>query len=91
MEFNQFQKELRDRGIEGQTAYMMTLMYERIIDLSQQVVMASRLIDELATSLGNFVELHENTQRQLKTLMRHGRPDGVEVHSVAYDPDESEH
>lgn len=91
MEFNQFQKELRDRGIEGQQAFIFTMLYERLSDLAQQVTLSANLINELATVVNGFVDLHEHTQRQLRTMMRHGRPDGVEVHSVANDPDDTEH
>lgn len=91
MEFNQFQKELRDRGIEGQQAYVFTMLYERLSDLAQQVTLSARIVNELADAVNKFADLHEHTQRQLKIMMRHGRPDGVEVHSVANDPDDTEH
>lgn len=86
--FNQFQKELRDRGIDLQEAYMMTMMYEQIVELSNQMTICAKLIEALTDSVSGFVQLNETQQREYKRFMRGGRPDGVEVHSVAIDPNE---
>lgn len=88
MQFNQFQKELRDRGIDPQAAYMFTLVYERLIETEKQLTMASNLIMALTEITQNFVQLNEVQQRELKQFMRSGRPDGIEVDSVAIDPNE---
>lgn len=89
MQFNQFQKELRDRGIDPQSAYMFTLVYERLIETEKQLTMATNLIGALTESVQGFVRLNEVQQRDLRTFMRNGRPDGIEVHSVANEPEDN--
>ena len=84
--FNQFQMELRKRGIKEQEAYMFTLVYERLIETEKQLEIAARLISDMADSMQGFVQLNEIQQRELRKFIRGGRPDGVEVESVAYDP-----
>jgi hypothetical protein len=88
--FNQFQRELRDRGIEGPQAYMFTLIYERLIETENQLIMCARLINEMAGTMQKVVGLNEIQQAELKKLMRGGRPDGVDVHSVAWDDEDAE-
>lgn len=88
MTYNEFQRELTRRGIKPQEAYMLSLMYERIVDLSQQIGMAAQLIEALTESVQGFVQLNESQQNTMRQFLRGGRPDGVEVESVAFDPDE---
>lgn len=83
--FNQFVKELRDRGIKDQEAYIFSLIYERLIETENQLAMCARLLANMADSMQGFVNLNEAQQRELRKFMRGGRPDGVEVESVAWD------
>lgn len=85
--FNQFQKELRDLGIEGKEAYVFTMIYERLIETENQLTTCARLISEMATSMEGFVRLNETQQRNVRMLLRGGRPDGVEVESVVNEPE----
>ena len=88
MDHNQFQRELVNRNIGKQEAYLFSLIYERLSDLSQQVDMCAKLIDQLTSSLAGFVSLNENIMRDIGQLKRRGMPDGIDVHSVVNDPDE---
>jgi hypothetical protein len=88
MTFNQFQKELRDLGIDGKDAYVFTMIYELLIEIENQLGMCARIVDSLANTMAKFVELNESQQRDIKLLMRAGRPDGVEVASVAPRPED---
>jgi predicted HTH domain antitoxin len=86
--FNQFQKELRDREVPAREAYLFTLIYERLIETENQLSMCANLIASLADSLANVVELNAKQQAELRKVMRGGMPDGVDVHSVAWDDKE---
>ncbi len=85
--FNQFQVELRQRGIKDQEAYMFTLIYERLIEVEDQLSTCASLLNSMAETMQNFASLSEHQQRQLRKFIRGGRPDGVEVHSVAPEPE----
>jgi predicted HTH domain antitoxin len=83
--FNQFQKELRDRGIEGPVAYMFTLVYERLIETENQLTACAKLLESMADTMSGFAQLSEVQQRELRKVVRGRQPDGVSVESVAWD------
>lgn len=87
--FNEFQRELRSHGVDGPLAYFLTLIYERLIETESQLTLCTRLVDSMATSMEGFVQLNEVQQRELRMLIRGGRPDGVEVASVANEPEDN--
>lgn len=82
--FNEFQRELRNRGIEGHQAIMFTMMYEQILEMGKQLDMCAKIIGELVDTVGNTVELHKNTQSRMKDLHQRiaGEKDGVYLESV---------
>ena len=87
--FNQFQKELTNRGIDRQVAYMFTMLYERQIEIAKQMDMCAEVVTQLANTVTNFTELHARTQQGLDRLMKEMRGDGsVDVRSVANDPND---
>ena len=86
--FNQFQKELKDLSIADNDAYIFTLIYERLIETENQLTMCAKLVNELAGSMRNVVELSAHQQKELRLFMRMGRPDGVEVESVINKPED---
>lgn len=88
MTFNQFQKELRDLGIEGKEAYLFTLIYERLTETDNQLATCASLIASLAETMQSFVQLNEAQQRNLKLVLRGGRPNGIEVESVVNKPED---
>lgn len=88
MTFNEFQKQLINRKIDPQVAYMLTVMYEQITHVAQQGGEQSKLLLELANSMQGLVKLSESQIRDIAILKRGGRPDGVEVESVAHDPND---
>lgn len=85
--FNQFQKELQKRGIKPQEAYMFTLVYERLLQISQEVEQSSKIVLEVVNSLQGLVQLNEVTQRQLARVSKGIFSDGIDVESVANDPE----
>lgn len=84
--FNEFQRELQSRGIEGQQAYVFTLLYERLSHAAGEIEECAKAILALANSVQGFVGLHEATQSKLEQVLRGRRPDGIDVMSVANDP-----
>ena len=88
MSFNEFQRELRAHGVDGPMAYFLTLLYERLIETENQLTMCAKVVEQIATSMEGFVQLNEVQQREMRKFIRGGRPDGVEVASVANEPED---
>jgi predicted HTH domain antitoxin len=88
MTFNEFQRELQEREIPTREAYLFTLIYERLVETENQLTMCARLVESMAGSLSRVVELNARQQAELRKVVRGSRPDGVEVHSVAWDDDD---
>lgn len=88
MTFNQFQAELRKRDIEGPVAYMLTVMYEQMGEMSKQLDMCASVIEQLAGTLSNFVQLSEVMNGRLQELSKRHMADGIELHSVANEPEQ---
>lgn len=89
--FNEFQRQIKNRGIDPQTAYMFTLMFEYIIELNKQGDEQASLMLNLFEQMQRVVELNKSTLDLANKVKRQGKPEGVEVASVAYDPDERKH
>lgn len=81
MTHNQFQKELRDWGMDKQQAYFFSLLFEAFQENSNQVEQAMRVLNGLADTVGRVVELHKHTQDGLKELNKlvSGHTEGVSV------------
>ena len=77
--WNEFQAELIRRNVDKNTAFFLSLCYERILDTAQQVDQATSLLNEMANTVAGFVQLHQRTQEGLQKLMRHGHVEGVHV------------
>lgn len=87
--FNQFQKELRDKNIDPKVAYFLTLIYERLIETGGQLDEAAKLLLGMSQTMEEFVNLSEVQQREMRHFMRRGRPDGIEIESVANEPEDN--
>lgn len=87
--FNQFQVELQKRGVDGPNAYMFTLLYERLIQTEQTVDQMSTLVNHFAELLSGFMQLREEDVKNIQGLQKKiaGRVDGVDVASVANEPE----
>lgn len=81
LDFNGFQRLLQQRGIPENIAYVLTLLFERQQEVTKQVDMASKTMLELATTVGNVVELHAQTQQKIKDLSSFGQDPLVSVKS----------
>lgn len=83
--FNQFQKQLRDRGIDPQIAYMLSVCYEQILDMAQQTDQMATALVGFADVLQGFVQLRAMDAEAIEQLRRRNLSDGVEVSSSIID------
>lgn len=88
MNFNQFQKELRDRGIDGPMAVMLTTMYERIMDNSKQLDQCATILVQLTETVQNVVGLHEHLKMGVDDVRKRMGVNEEEVSSVAMTDEE---
>ena len=68
MTFNQFQAELRKRGIEGNIAVVLTTMYEQQREAIEQVDQAMKILVALTETVQNFANLNEAMGSQINQL-----------------------
>ena len=82
--FNQFQVELKKRGIDGHQAIMFTMMYEQIREMAEQQEQAMTLLMGMAQTMENFVNLSEVQQERMIELRKRitGEEDGVSLSSI---------
>jgi hypothetical protein len=87
MPFNEFQRMLANRGIDEKIAYVLTLMYEQISEISGQMDDASKILLTMANTMQGLTGLHEATQDRVRDMMGRGMS-GVDLKSVANDPED---
>jgi hypothetical protein len=88
MAFNEFQRELQKRQIPDNIAYIMTLMYEQMIEVTKQGDAAAKIMLEMATTMENLTLLHQDTQQKVFEFRRSDRDDAlIGVRSVANEPE----
>lgn len=82
--FNQFQVELKKRGIEGQQAIIFTMIYEQLREVVEQQEQAMGLMLGMAQTMENFVQLSEHQQERMVELRKRitGEEDGVSLASM---------
>lgn len=68
MSHQKFQQELRSRGIDGQVAYMMSLLFEACTEALKQTETNANVLNGIVDTVGNVVQLHHHTQQGLKEL-----------------------
>lgn len=90
MSFNEFQRELQKREIPDNLAYILTLMYEQVVEVAKQGDMAGKIMLEMATTMENLTLLHQDTQQKVFEFRRSDRDDGIAVRSVANEPEKEQ-
>jgi tryptophan 2,3-dioxygenase len=69
---------------------MLSMMYERQLDMSRQLDMCATLLMQFADTVKGFVDLHATTLERVDRLRKDiGGGSGVDVMSVANDPEKS--
>ena len=89
MTFNQFQRELQERGIDPKVAYMLTVIYEQVMEQGKRIDDCASVLLNMAHTVRGLTGLNEQTAERLRRIERGGDESaGIEVRSVAYDPDD---
>jgi hypothetical protein len=86
--FNEFQRELRKRELDPKLEYLFTMLYEQQAEIIKQQDLLGQALLDMTGTVASFVKLHEATQKKVMQIARQGRPEGVDVFSVANDPDD---
>jgi hypothetical protein len=83
MTFNEFNKQLRNRNIDPQTAYMLAVLFEVQLEQGKQLDACASILQGLVKTVEAFVSLNETTQQKMLQLRRDltGEVDGVTVAS----------
>jgi hypothetical protein len=92
MDWNGFNRELQNRVSDPGIRYILGLIYERVLDLSDQVEKSSEVTLGMAQALAAMVDMSESMTEQVRRLHRAvtGERDGVEVRSVPLTNEERE-
>lgn len=85
--FNEFQRELRKRDVPPHTAYMLTLLYERLAEVMKSQEELAKVSMELALNMSGLAHLNEINTKRMERLSRGLREDGVDIASVANEPE----
>lgn len=85
MQHNEFQRLLIQQEIPEQLRIPLMILFEQQVELAKQNDQCVTLLTSLTQTVGNFTELHERTQEGLQRLLKHGKPDGVDVRSEGID------
>lgn len=86
--FNEFQRELVKRNIPENIAYVFTMIYEEMLEMSKQNDAAAKIMLEMAKTMENLTLLHHETGRKVFEFQKSQRDFGIEVKSVRNEPDE---
>jgi hypothetical protein len=85
--FNEFQRELRKKDIPPNTAFMLTLVYERLAEVMKSQELLAKVCAELATNMKGLADLNEVNTKRMERLSRGLREDGIDIASVANEPE----
>ena len=83
MSFNEFNRQLQNRNIDKNVAFMLAIVYERLMDLGNQQVECAKICEVLANATAKTVAMQKADQESLAGLIRtvKGNQKGIEVHS----------
>lgn len=87
MQFNEFQRALRESELSENAQYVLTYMFEVQVEFSKSLDLTLNLMEQLADKLQQVTNINQGMLEAIKELKRRGMPDGVEVHSVRNDPE----
>lgn len=85
----EFKRLLDNAHLSPQAKHLLTHQREVMIEQGRQLTMCATIIDGLAKTVAQFVNLHGATQEKVRELINAGKEPGVDVYSEAID--ETEH
>lgn len=85
LSYNEFQRQLQNRGIEPRLAYFFSLIWERLLELAKQGDEGAEIMLQMANSMQGLVQLSEADRARAQRIARKmGAADGdPEVYSEA--------
>ena len=87
MQFNEFQRMLRESHLSEKAQYVLTHMFEIQVEFSRSLDLVLKLIEQLTDKMQDVTNINVDMREQIRELKRRGMPDGVEVHSVRNEPE----
>lgn len=87
MERLEFERRLRDASLSPQAMYIISEQRERIVELQKQVDLQADATLMLARTIEGFVKLNEAMEQKLELVSRGSAPFGIDVSSVASEPE----
>jgi hypothetical protein len=88
VQFNDFQRMLKDSHLSEKAQYLLSYMFEVQVEFSKSLDIALVLMEQLADKMQAVTNINSEMLAQIKELKRRGMPDGVEVHSVRNEPED---
>ena len=89
MGFNEFQRELSNRGIDGSIAIVLTMMWEQILELTKQGDDGAKIMLQMAESMQNVVGMHEHLKDGIDAMKQRLGEDDAIVQSVPFIRDDN--
>ena len=80
MQFNEFQRALRESELSENAQYVLTYMFEVQVEFSKSLDLTLELMEQLADKLQQVTNINQGMLEAIKELKRRGMHDGVEVH-----------
>jgi hypothetical protein len=87
MQFNEFQRMLKDSHLSEKAQYLLSYMFEVQVQISKSLDITLTLMEHLTDKMQDVTHINSEMLAQIKELHRRGMPDGVEVHSVRNEPE----
>jgi hypothetical protein len=87
MQFNDFQRMLRDANLSEKAQYLLTHMFEVQVEMSRSLDLTLGLMEQLTNRMQDVANINDDLFLRVKELQRRGMPDGVDVHSVRNEPE----
>lgn len=87
MQFNEFQRMLRESHLSEQAQYLLTHMFEVQVEFSKSLDLTLGLMEQLTDKMQDVTNINQEMIDKVRELQRRGMPDGVDVHSVRNEPE----
>jgi hypothetical protein len=88
MQFNEFQRMLKDAHLSEKAQYLLSYMFEVQVEFSKSLDLVLSLMEQMTDKMQSVTHINSEILEQMRELRRRGMPDGVEVHSVKNEPED---
>jgi hypothetical protein len=88
MQFNEFQRMLKDSHLSEKAQYLLSYMFEVQVEFSKSLDLILNLMEQMTDKMQSVTHINSEILEQMRELRRRGMPDGVEVHSVKNEPED---